>query len=422
MTWVTERADNATTVPIEPTEKELLDALIESVYGFNYPGNLTHDETQKRRRRLLAAAFDLMVAAEYYRTVSHLGWVYCCHSPDSDPMAYYPYTSVCPRCVLDGKFNFHQANKPPSGSIGTITSKLLTVYLKALFERHGREIEVLKGSEPIDSVFIDRTTACHTYLFAEVKSAPLLTLPLAIATDRLTTEKDGKIVLLQGHQAISTTSLYKTDTSIIVPIESSETASGWAYRIYPLGNKKDAKDSTWAHRGFMGLLKNEPSFFQDYSKFWMESFDAYGSIDKTSPIFWFTNACGQPSPRPDDWPRRTRGTGYESVSDGKTSVGMDRTDDIKKSIYQVLKLGAEGKPSGDVRYLVAVVSNIHAIRHFDEYLRALKDIIWTRDETGEATKASQLPPETDLYNLFDGIISLTEVAARDPWIETTFNF
>ena len=41
----------------------------------------------------------------------------------------------------------------------------------------------------------------------------------------------------------------------------------------------------------------------------------------------------QPRPRPSHWRKRRNGQGVETVSDGKTSVGMDRTDDIKKSIY-----------------------------------------------------------------------------------------
>lgn len=68
------------------------------------------------------------------------------------------------------------------------------------------------------------------------------------------------------------------------------------------------------------------------------------------------------------------------------------------------------------------MSNIHAVRHFEEYLTPLKDIIWTRDETGTVKEASQLHPQTKLFNLFDGIISLTKVTARDSWIETVFDF
>jgi hypothetical protein len=101
---------------------------------------------------------------------------------------------------------------------------------------------------------------------------------------------------------------------------------------------------------------------------------------------------------------------------------MDRTDDLKKATYQVLKIGAEGKPTADYQFKVGLVSNIHAIRHFDEYMNAFKDIIWTRDESGNVTVAGDLPPDIELFNLFDGIISLTTVFARDKWLQELFTF
>ena len=117
-----------------------------------------------------------------------------------------------------------------------------------------------------------------------------------------------------------------------------------------------------------------------------------------------------------------RGTGYETISDGKTSVGMDRTDDLKKATYQVLKIGAEGKPAYKFDYKVGIVTNIPAVRHFEAYMSALKDIIWTRDESGTVRNANDLPPDTRLFNLVDGIVSLTGVFARDEWIRSTFTF
>lgn len=421
MTWVADRVANAYAISSEAAEKVLFESLLAAVYGCSLPANLSQDEKRRLRGRLLAAAFDLMVAAKYYQAVGHLGWVYC-PFPDSQPAVYYPYTSICPRCVLDGRFHFHQANKPSSGSIGATTSRLLAVALQALFEWHGRKVEIFKGSEPVDFIFVDKTVNPNVYLFAEVKSAPLVTLPLVAATERLTIEEDQTTVSLRGHEKVNVSSLYKPTTSIFIPILTKQKTSRWTGKTFPIGNKQNENDSTWAYRGLATLLQNDPSFFPDYSQFWLAAFDAYSASDKVNPIFWFTNACGQPSPRPNDWPKRSKGDGYESISDSKTSVGMDRTDDIKKSIYQVLKLGADGKPSHSDKYLVGVVSNMHAVRHFDEYLKALKDVIWTRDETGKVIQASQLPPDTKLFNLFDGIIALTEVAARDSWIESTFNF
>jgi len=101
---------------------------------------------------------------------------------------------------------------------------------------------------------------------------------------------------------------------------------------------------------------------------------------------------------------------------------MDRTDDLKKATYQILKIGAEGHPTTDYSLKVAILSNIHAARHFDNYLAAFKDIVWTRDPTGQVKLAKQLPPDTEIYNLFDGIITLTHLLARDDWIRNSFDF
>ena len=171
----------------------------------------------------------------------------------------------------------------------------------------------------------------------------------------------------------------------------------------------------------VNLIESTPSFLKTYFEFWQSAIESYGQRDQ-SEIFWLTNACGQPSPRPDDWPRRAGASGYESISDSKTSVGMDRTDDLKKATYQVLKIGAEGKPNSSFIYKVGVVSNVHAVRHFDEYMGALKDIIWTRDESGNITKAKDLAPETELFNLFDGLVALTNTLARDEWVQNVFDF
>jgi hypothetical protein len=420
--WISEKASNSYVVSGSTHEVTLIKALIDAVYGYPYPKNAPDSEVKILRGKLLAAAFDLLVSAEYYKSMGHSGWVYC-PFPKNEPFIYYPYTNVCPRCVLANDFQFHQANKPPSGSIGAMTSKLLGLFFENLFERHGRKIEIHKGSEPVDTIFIDKTTKPHVYLFAEVKSAPLLTLPLAMKTEKLTQEIDNTAKALLSHEKINIPQLYQVPIGLLVPVKNSKTRTGWESKIYPIGLKANEKDTEWAYRGIINLLKTDNKFFATYASFWLDALGEYQRESKTKlPIYWFTNGCGQPTPKPETWPKRSTGGGHESISDSKTSVGMDRTDDIKKATYQVLKLGSEGKTEKGKKYLVGIVSNIHAVRHFDEYLTNLKDIIWTKDETGNVTKASQLDPDTEFYNLFDGIISLTQTVARDFWIKENFDF
>ena len=81
------------------------------------------------------------------------------------------------------------------------------------------------------------------------------------------------------------------------------------------------------------LLTQDIDFFEKYYSYWKIAFSAYSKKDKNCSLFWLTNGCGQQNPRPDDWPKR-KGTGFESISDGKTSVGIDRTDDIKNQFIK----------------------------------------------------------------------------------------
>ncbi len=408
--WLAALVASASPVSSEPAEIGLIRALLDVIYS--------KDLIEASRRTLLAAAFDLVVAAEYYSRVAHVGWVYCPDPADS-PTIFYPYTNVCPRCVLRGKFVYHKANKPRSGTIGAQAARLLLIFLQELLARKRSGVRVLKGAEPVDAVFVDRSVTPPAVMFAEIKAAPLVTLPLAAGSQPLTVETE-RGARPSDHRETDFSQLFGASMDLLLPVYNPEIQS-WLGRKYILGEKRDEQDTDWAFRALRDLIERDPSFLEAYFRFWEAALHDYGERSR-SAIYWLTNACGHPRPRPDDWPRRRTGKGFESVSDSKTSAGMDRTDDLKKATYQALKLGADGKPSRTFAYKVGIISNIHAVRHFEEYLASLKDIIWTRDETGEVTRAGELPPETKLFNLFDGIIALTEIIARDSWVRSTFDF
>lgn len=413
--WVRDAIQSATRINVYNHEKALASALIQHAYKSANKKSISVGIT-------LAAAFDLFVAAEYYRFITNKGWYYC---PDDDhPLLFYPYTNTCPRCALGGNFHFEEANKLGSGSIGQATSRLLGVFFLELFARTGRDLQVYKGAEPIDMIIFEEST--HTVLLSEIKAAPLQTLALAVPSDRLTDAQDnGEIVPINAHVSSYNASLSVSEIHMSLPIVQNG-LSGYSYKLVSLGSANRIADSTWAYRGIEQALDRDASLFDEFLDFWIEAFQTYkpGNTQR-STVYWLTNGCGQPNPRPRDWPTRRRGTGYESVSDGKTSVGMDRTDDIKKGIYQVLKVGAESKTQHKRSHFTvktALISNIHAVRHYEEYLTSLEDIVWAIDTSGQAKKAGDLPPEAEVYNLFDGIISLTESHIRDNWLKQIFNF
>jgi hypothetical protein len=387
-----------------PLETELAELLIAQCYE-------NHQIANGKIGRLLASAFDLLVSAQYYSALSHTGWLYC---PTDTPRLYFHYTNCCPRDVLTDSFHFHPSNKPESGKIGTATARLLLLFYQVILKRHGFEETILRGTEPVDAIIVNKKR--KKVLFAEIKASPLVTLPIAASSERLTAEIEGEAVE-RKHSSTDNSKLFNSPLDIFVPKNKS---GKWVERYFRIGERKDAGDRQWGFRGIINLLKKDPSFLKEYFHFWDEALNAYHpKLNRT--IFWLTNACGTPVPLPQGWAKRRRGDGFESISDSKTSVGMDRTDDIKKGIYQVLKLGSLGKPcTSKWDYKVGIISNIHAARHFDEYLESLRDIIWTLDTSGRAKRISDLPANQNVYNLFDGIIALTSTLSRDEWIDSVF--
>lgn len=355
----------------------------------------------------LAALFDLFVSCQYYNGLANKGWTYC---PKSPQLLLYAYTNICPRCLGQHDYVFTKANKPESGQIGMATTEILCEMLVSYFKIKGRNIELHKASEPIDVIIYEPAT--HLMIISEVKAAPLFTIPLSLPCEKITEEVEGQLVDVE-HNLCDSPFLHQSQPLLFFPATNCSKEKQFQLKI-------DWNNTYPFFFAVKELCLSDCGFLSFFFNFWEEAYTAYRNKEKSSPIFWLTNACGLPTPRPDNWPKRRSG-GYETVSDAKTSVGMDRTDDIKKGIYQVLKLGAEFKP----KYLnikTALISNIHAVRHHDEYLKCIKDIIWTIDESRKIKSWSEINIDAPLYNLFDGIISFTESDIRDEKVTRLFSF
>lgn len=356
----------------------------------------------------LAATFDMIVGAAFYNNITHRGWTYC--KEGRQPLLIYPYTNACPQCLGRKKFYYTTGRKPESGKLGTITADVLRLMLQILFTRSGRNITVYSAVEPVDVIVQDNTN--NEYLLAEIKAAPVLTFPLAAKCEPQTQLQDGVVVSTNSHKLIDNPTFKQLSLFL------------YLIKTHELGGRLIELPLHWNSPApffdaFSELL-DTPNFCETYVSYWTKAFDSYVKRDISQPIFWLTNACGAPNPKPDDWPRRKAATGFESISDGKSSVGMDRTDDIKKAIYQVLKLGAEFKKDTNNIH-VAIISNVHAVRHYEEYLKALHDIVWTRSQN-QVSVVGDLDDNTPLFNLFDGILAFTNSEYRNTWVHDLFNF
>jgi hypothetical protein len=360
-----------------------------------------------------AAAFDLIVAAHYYGNVANKGWIYC--GPQR-PVLLYPYTNTCPRCAIRNKFHFHKANKPRSGNIGSVTSSYLCLCYQWFF-RHSDfpDLEIMIGKEPVDVLLLDRKR--KNCFLAEIKASPLVIFPLAVQSDQLTEEDEGGRRPADAHEEVTISRIAEVDLHMLLP------STGSASALVKLGRRACEGEGHWAANAISNLCKNS-AFFETFFKAWSDAFSKYSGKVVRSGSFWLTNSCGTPNPMPASWPRRSNGSGYETISDNKTSVGMDRTDDIKKGTYQVLKIGSVAKfpKQANWQITVGLVSNIHAVQHFSDYLASIADVVWTKTASKAVKRAADLPPDADIANLFDGIVSFTSSTIRDEWLKKIFSF
>lgn len=369
-----------------------------------------------------AACYDLLVSSSYFGSATSTDWHYC---PDGDDaLACYHFTNTCPRCALRKKFFFMAARKPHSATIGAQNARAIEMFLALRLKERCPEVQVYSASEPADLLVVD--IAKRRAFLAEVKAAPLVTLPLATKVDRQSQTNRAGNVSPSPHIKFPLSHFSSDQIAFFLPIMGSD--GDWGYRLIPFEPLGSTKQSDWAYSQIQKNIVERPDNFEDYLFFWSRVFVAYGKLNRAEsgrdPIYAFMNSAGRPDPFPIDWPKTAGNVAFQTLSDGKSSVGMDRTDDLKKATAQVLFLGVAAKDSkaargaDDFSVVTGIVSNIHAVRHRDLYLEPAENVIWTRGH--RAGKASELNPDQPLYNLFDGVITLTHSVIRDEWLYDIF--
>lgn len=89
---------------------------------------------------------------------------------------------------------------------------------------------------------------------------------------------------------------------------------------------------------------------------------------------------------------------------------MDRTDDIKKGIYQVLKIGSSIRKETQLK--TAIISNLPAYRHGKEYVEPFVDMLWGIEEDVEEMNGVASISRDKLRQVFDFIITIEEPILR----------
>jgi hypothetical protein len=274
-------------------------------------------------------------------------------------------------------------------------------------------VRTLSDNGMVDALLLGPESVC---LF-EIKSSPLIAFPLEGSSEPLTelTTSGDDLVPVSNHSKVITQN--RIAVSIIIDEE---------LRI-PVGAYENFTNKS--HYDDISAWLEEDGNLSRFVTSWCKTFASYDDETARTPTYWLTNGCGVPKPRPDGWPRRS-GSGYESISDGKSSVGLDRTDDLKKGIYQALKISTHFKeffPSENYAVYVALVTNIDAVKHRSSYLSELENLVWTVDGPGRSYVLRRDRDETviqtnHLYNLFDAVISFTDPFFRDDFLREIYAF
>lgn len=333
-----------------------------------------------------AFCFDLVMSTAYLDAAQSLeNAMEQCNSLNNGYNAHLGFINLCSPCYTFEKWQYQKALKPKSGLLGKITSELILRFL-------------MKTSSDIQSIFVvggteyaDALINCKNgdKLLCEVKSAPLLTYPFIFNVPENTLKSNHCKINISRSQFLDCDSaLYVHNIGII-----------------PLGKPKN---ELWPFKGLVDFITNEEnrSKFNSFEENWIAARKAYKEKDRNNKLYYLVNASGQPpfiAKSQYNWPKA------ESISDGKTSAGLDRTDDIKKGIYQTLKIGTLLQNNELYKtYKTALISNLPAYRHGEDYIDPFLNVVWSHLKNYEVDNENFLIKKDDLRKIVDFIITLDD--------------
>ncbi len=349
----------------------------------------------------LAALFDLVVSLQYAALVTDTGWIYCpALSSENKPLCIRPYVKACPRCAVLGRkvvVDAAERNKPPSATIGQIASRTLILLLYTLSQvaDTGWQIRLIRSSGDIDVVLYNNTTIA----LGEVKASPLLALPLLFSLSAPIYDNDeiGGRVPIDEHRVVTIPLAdLQNGVSLYVPTTG---------QTFMLGLPNEAG---FPYQGFINRYTDKLELLYSFIVEWQKLYEGYKSgwsLDGDTGIRWLTCGCGG------------------KVDDSKNAPGLDRTDDIKKGIYQMLKLGERFSARCRQRRIkVVLIGNTFPIRHYDDYLAGLEDITWARESQfiPSTSPEQRIVRYADLIKLWDAVITFTGAHFRDGELHEAF--
>lgn len=330
--------------------------------------------------------FDVCMSLAYIDSASGLEKkLETCPSCPNKFNAHIGFINLCSPCFeLHQTWQYQKAAKPQSGTLGKLSSEMILKFIEILFDEFTDTCSI-GGTEVADARLLHKN---GNVILAEVKSAPLLTFPLlARIPDESKEHKNYPLTSSQFRELESALYLHNKELILLGQI----------------------KNDNWPFKPVADFLENPQNDNRIRKMFstWNTACSAYSTKDKNSHLYFLANASGNPpktAKECDNWPIK------ESISDSKTSAGMDRTDDIKKGIYQVLKIGIGNRLNTKIE--TALISNLPAYRHGKEYVDPFMPILWGAERDIVKNGNESYLRREDLRYVFDHLITLDAIILR----------
>lgn len=336
-----------------------------------------------------AFCFDLIMSSAYIDATSGIEKsIEQCTSINDDFNSQLGFINLCSPCYINSqKWSYQKAIKPQSGALGKLSSEVILRFIEKLYPQLIKIIAI-GGTEVADALLKHKS---GMIILAEVKSAPLLTYPFVFKVpDSCLNGEHERLVITNSQLRACESAMFLHGSGPI--------------------NLGKVGDDLWPFKPLVNFLVDESNMpiIQKCIDEWLSAKEAYSSKDRQNKMYYLANASGSPpklAKERDGWPKK------ESISDSKTSAGMDRTDDIKKGIYQSLKIGTKLKDDSSIK--TAIISNLPAYRHGGEYVSPFINMLWGLDEDVDEIDGQKVIHSDKLRRAFDFIITLEEPILRD---------
>ncbi len=335
-----------------------------------------------------AFLFDVIMSMAYIDSGAGLEKsIEYCDSIFDDYNAHIGFINLCAPCYENGSWQYQKAVKPQSGALGKLSSEIILKFIE-YFSDNFESVVAIGGGNSADALITHKN---GMRIFAEVKSAPLITYPLLIKIEQFeSATHHHRVTITSSQLKVCDSALYLHDKNVI-----------------PLGK---TGSENWPFKPFVDYMVNDENTddIEKHYQTWLSAKESYITKNKDNRIYSLTNACGSPpkiAKSDHAWPRE------QVISDSKTSAGMDRTDDIKKGIFQTLKIGITNKHDENCK--TAIISNLPAYRHYEDYVLPFIPMLWGLEKDLKDFGSQQVIFKEDLRYAFDYIITLEKPLLRE---------